>query len=85
MSVLDHLATVAFALLWAVVSVGLFIALLRVALGLRDGHRHLVGVVLVAAALLLWEAGVLGVLMQQLIALLSGSGSATAPAAGSPR
>lgn len=85
MSVLDRLGGVAFALLWAVVSVGLFIALIRVSLGLRDGHRHLIGVIIVAAALLLWEAGVLGVLVHQLIALLSGSGSASAPAAGALR
>ena len=85
MTVLDRLASVAFALLWAVVGVGLFVALIRVALGLRDGHRHLIGVVIVAAALLLWEAGVLGLLVQHLIGLLAGNGSAPAPAPGAPR
>lgn len=85
MNVLDRLAGVAFALLWLVVAVGLFIALIRVSLGLRDGHRHLIGVVVVAVALLLWEAGVFGVLLQQLMALLSGSNSASAPGVGASR
>lgn len=84
MSVLDHLAGVAFALLWAVVSVGLFIALIRVSLGLRDGHRHLVGLVVVAGALLLWQTGVLGALVQQLISKISASG-ASASGGGVPR
>ena len=82
MSLVDHLGTVAFTVLWALVSIGLFVALIRVSLGLRDGHRHLAGVVVVAAALLLWEAGVLGALVQQLVALLSTSSSAPASPGG---
>lgn len=82
MSIVDHLGTIAFTVLWALVSVGLFIALIRVSLGLRDGHRHLVGVVVVAAALMLWEAGVLGALVQQLVALLSTSRSGSVPSPG---
>lgn len=82
MSLVNHLGTIAFTVLWALVSVGLFIALIRVSLGVRDGHRHLVGVVVVAAALMLWQAGVLGALVQQLVGLLSASSTASTPFTG---
>lgn len=86
MTVLDRLGSVAFALLWAAVSVGLFIALVRVSLGLRDGHRHLIGVVVVAAALVLWQAGVLSVLIQSLTTQVSGGGTGpSSPGVAAPR
>lgn len=65
--------------LQAVIVAGLLLALGRVALGMRDGHKHLWGVLLAAVLLGLLEAGALTTLIHQLV-LAMGTGGLSQPA-----
>ena len=72
-----------YAALQAVIVAGLLLALGRVALGMRDGHKHLWGVLLAALLLGLLEAGMLTTLVHEVvIAIGSASGGAQPAAAG---
>lgn len=62
---------------------GLLIALGRVTLGMRDGHKHLWGVLLAAVLLGLLEAGTLTTLIHQLVVAV-GTGSLSQPAGPGP-
>lgn len=65
----------------AVIVAGLLIALARVALGMRDGHKHLWGVVLAALLLGLLEAGMLTTLVHQVVVAIESGAGMTQPAA----
>lgn len=71
--------------LQTVIVAGLLLALGRVALGMRDGHKHLWGVLLAALLLGLLEAGMLTTLVHQVVvAIGSDGGAAGQPAAPVP-
>ena len=72
-----------YAALQAVIVAGLLLALGRVALGMRDGHKHLWGVLLAALLLGLLEAGMLTTLVHEVVvAIGSASGGVQPTAAG---
>ncbi len=74
------------AALQAVIGAGLLLALGRVALGMRDGHKHLWGVLLAALLLGLLEAGMLTTLVHDVVvAIGSASNGAEPTAAGGPQ
>ena len=70
-------------LLQTVIVAGLLVALGRVALGMRDGHKHLWGVLLAAVLLGLLEAGSLATLVHEVVTTIGSSGSQTGAAGGS--
>ena len=70
--------------LQAVIVAGLLIALGRVALGLRDGHKHLWGVLLAAVLLGLLEAGTLTTLIHQVVVAMGAAGGMGQPAGPGP-
>lgn len=70
--------------LQAVIVAGLLIALGRVALGMRDGHRHLWGVLLAAVLLGLLEAGVLTTLIHEVVVVMGTDGGLGRPAGPGP-
>ncbi len=71
--------------LQTVIVAGLLLALGRVALGMRDGHKHLWGVLLAALLLGLLEAGMLTTLVHQVVVAIGSDGGAAAqPAAPVP-
>ncbi len=70
--------------LQTVIVAGLLLALGRVALGMRDGHKHLWGVLLAALLLGLLEAGMLTTLVHQVVVAIGSDGGAAQPAAPVP-
>jgi hypothetical protein len=71
-------------LLQTVLVAGLLLALGRVALGMRDGHKHLWGVLLAALLLSLLEAGTLTTLIHQLVVAAGSDGGGLQPATPGP-
>ncbi len=67
--------------LQAVIVAGLLLALGRVALGMRDGHKHLWGVLLAALLLGLLEAGMLTTLVHEVVVAIGSVGGGARPAA----
>ena len=67
--------------LQAVIVAGLLLALARVALGMRDGHKHLWGVLLAALLLGLLEAGMLTTLVHEVVVAIGSAGGGGQPTA----
>ena len=70
-----------YAVIQAVIVAGLLLALGRVALGLRDGHKHLWGVLLAALLLGLLEAGMLTTLVHDVVVAIGSAGGGAQPTA----
>lgn len=70
-----------YAVLQAVIVAGLLLGLGRVALGMRDGHKHLWGVLLAALLLGLLEAGMLTTLVHEVVLAIGSAASGAQPTA----